>query len=290
MNQRQENPQSQQFEHFMNPQQAYYPQSSSMMTGDFYNSQQNNHYQNQPSSFNAEINVSSLPMPASELTYGNNLQQQENISVTSSPSIEFVTPNFDLYSQDQYQLVNMSSSSTEIDQSLGSFATPTITPAPIIPSHFHKNPDSSSQAASEASTPLPTPGTIVKLTPPSQPIKRTRSAKSAHMHRTLSYESVMSLSDFNVNTTTKRTNSLSPPPSSQPLDHDKVMEALRAKLRKSSSPYQAHRPRPSPEPIPPPNTNPTTGVLLLNLKSRRRKTSVTKRNSGNHHDQGNTNS
>jgi hypothetical protein len=101
---------------------------------------------------------------------------------------------------------------------------------------------------------------------PSKPIKQSS------INRTLSYESVMTLSDLNVNPAP------SVSPVSQPLDHDKVMEALRAKLRRSTSPYAGpSRKKSSPEPQAPPNTYPTTGVLLLNLKSRRRKSSVTKR-------------
>lgn len=113
--------------------------------------------------------------------------------------------------------------------------------------------------------------------PPSEdlvlPSTKTKKNKKSpkNIHRTLSYESVMTLSDMSI----QKSNS-PPPPPPEPLDHDKVMEALRAKLRKSSSPYPT-RPKPSPEPVPIPNTYPTTGVLLLNLKSRRRKSSVTKR-------------
>lgn len=145
----------------------------------------------------------------------------ENVSVaSSSPSIDFISPSFDLYGD---QLMLSSS---------------------------------------------PPPSEDLVLFPP-KPKKGKKSPRN--IHRTLSYESVMTLSDMSI-----RPPSASPPPPPQPLDHDKVMEALRAKLRKSSSPYPS-RPKPSPEPVPIPNTFPTTGILLLNLKSRRRKSSVTKR-------------
>ena len=167
----------------------------------------------------------------------NNLQ--ENASIASSPSIDFVNPsNFDLYNDSNSHM--MLSCSPPSDLPL--FPVPSSTPKPAV----------ESKSISKGK-------------------KKTSSPKK--IHRTLSYESVMTLSDLNI-----RPPSASPPPPAQPLDHDKVMEALRAKLRKSSSPYQLSRPKPSPEPAPPPpNTYPTTGVLLLNLKSRRRKSSVTKR-------------
>jgi hypothetical protein len=78
------------------------------------------------------------------------------------------------------------------------------------------------------------------------------------MKRTLSYENIMELD-------TKQSKP-SPPPQKK-LNHEKVMEALRAKLKKSASP----KAKPAPQPVPPPNTNPTTGVLFLDLKHRRRK-------------------
>ncbi|KAG0768062.1 hypothetical protein G6F16_003386 [Rhizopus arrhizus] len=89
------------------------------------------------------------------------------------------------------------------------------------------------------------------------PIKTQKKQKSA-FHRTLSYESVMELDDNHPK-----------PPSfpEEPLDHGKVMEALRAKLKKSASP----KPRSVSAPVPPPNTYPTTGVLFLDIKNRRRK-------------------
>ncbi|KAI9261750.1 hypothetical protein BY458DRAFT_557343 [Sporodiniella umbellata] len=82
--------------------------------------------------------------------------------------------------------------------------------------------------------------------------------------RVLSYESIMELDMEQPK---------SSPPPQKPLSHEKVMEALRAKLKRSASPKS----KSVPEPIPPPNTNPTTGVLFLDLKHRRRKT--TKKNS-----------
>ncbi|KAG0177214.1 hypothetical protein DFQ29_005094 [Apophysomyces sp. BC1021] len=48
------------------------------------------------------------------------------------------------------------------------------------------------------------------------------------------------------------------------LDHGKVMEALRAKLRRSNSPYHKGAQDQTT------NTSSRTGVLLLNLKSRRK--------------------
>lgn len=174
-------------------------------------------------------------------------QPESTTSVSSSPlsTVDFMSPsNFDLYNGE-----NMIVSSSP----------PPSEDLPLFP----------------PTTTEPT--TMNKVTKSNKGKKKSTSTSSPtkNMHRTLSYESVMTLSDLNI-----RPKSVSPPPPPQPpLDHDKVMEALRAKLRKSSSPYQNNRRKPSPEPVPPPNTYPTTGVLLLNLKNRRRKTSVTKRNS-----------
>ncbi|KAG1466568.1 hypothetical protein G6F46_001819 [Rhizopus delemar] len=92
-------------------------------------------------------------------------------------------------------------------------------------------------------------------TPPST--KPTKKKHKTSMKRTLSYENIMEL-----NTVQPK-----PSPPQKKLNHEKVMEALRAKLKKSASP----KAKPAPQPVPPPNTNPTTGVLFLDLKHRRRK-------------------
>ncbi|KAI7901809.1 uncharacterized protein BX663DRAFT_512489 [Cokeromyces recurvatus] len=268
----------------MNTQKQDY--SPFILTGPYYH----HHQLNSPpthtsSSFHTNRTVSSLPI--TNFSYGNDLQQpqpqpqQDSVSIaSSSPSIGFMSPpSFGLYNQDQHGI--LSSSSKEINQPFCSFTN--IVSAPIVPSNVSDT--NKSQTTSELATPISINNT--------KSVKRRKSGKTGHIHRTLSYESVMSLTDFNVNINTKRNNSLSPTlPSplprslpSQPLDHDKVMEALRAKLRKSSSPSQAHKSKPSlestppppPLPPPPPNTNPTTGILLLNLKNRRRKVSITKR-------------
>lgn len=124
-------------------------------------------------------------------------------------------------------------------------------------------------------------------------IIKSKSGRSI-VHRTLSYENVMNLEEYNTKIMheisinkqkkkeQKRVGSLSPP-MTEPLDHEKVMEALRAKLKRASLPYppcrkpspEHHHSRrsPSPPPPPPPKTFPTTGVLLLNLNNRRRKQS-----------------
>lgn len=190
--------------------------------------------------------TSPMPMTTSEFHY---IQQDNTSSISSSsPSMDFVAPsNFDLY---------------------GSNMTFSCSPPPDLPLF---PPPAANQPAKEITPP------VVKSSPIATNTKGKKKSSTSpkNIHRTLSYESVMTLSDLNIKQATSPPPSLPPP---QPLDHDKVMEALRAKLRKSSSPYQNSRPtKPSPEPVPPPNTYPTTGVLLLNLKSRRRKSSVTKR-------------
>lgn len=194
--------------------------------------------------------TSPMPMTTSEFHY---IQQDNTSSISSSsPSMDFVTPsNFDLYGS------NMSFS---------------CSPPPDLPLF----PPPVNQPAKEIILPVVKSSPIATTTTTTTTKGKKKSSISPkNIHRTLSYESVMTLSDLNIKQATSPPPSLPPP---QPLDHDKVMEALRAKLRKSSSPYQNSRPtKPSPEPVPPPNTYPTTGVLLLNLKSRRRKSSVTKR-------------
>lgn len=131
---------------------------------------------------------------------------------------------------------------------------------------------------------------LPKQTTGNTAIIKSKSGRSI-VHRTLSYENVMNLEEYNTKIMheikinkqkkkeQKRMGSLSPP-RTEPLDHEKVMEALRAKLKRASLPYPPCRkpspePRrsPSPPPPPPPKTFPTTGVLLLNLKNRRRKQS-----------------
>ncbi|KAI9344762.1 hypothetical protein BD770DRAFT_414179 [Pilaira anomala] len=178
---------------------------------------------------------------------------ESTTSVSSSPlsTVDFMSPsNFDLYGENM-----IVSSSPPPSEDLPLFPPTTTTTTTTSSSKSSKSNKGKKKSTS------------------------TSSPTTKNMHRTLSYESVMTLSDLNI-----RPKSVSPPPPppppQPPLDHDKVMEALRAKLRKSSSPYQNNRRKPSPEPVvPPPNTYPTTGVLLLNLKNRRRKTSVTKRSS-----------
>ncbi|KAG1460618.1 hypothetical protein G6F56_005909 [Rhizopus delemar] len=88
-------------------------------------------------------------------------------------------------------------------------------------------------------------------------IKPSSKKYKSALQRTLSYESVMELGAPQK----------SSPTPDEPLDHDKVMEALRAKLKKSASP----KPKQTTEPAPHPNTYPTTGVLFLDIKNRRRK-------------------
>jgi hypothetical protein len=210
------------------------------------------------------MDTSPLPITISEFQYGLAQQQQENVSIaSSSPSIDFISPsNFDLYAAGHDHMM-LSCSPPPVGGSGGMEELD----LPLFPS---------STATVVTPTPIPT-STIIEnkvTTTVNKGKKKASSSPPKNVHRTLSYESVMTLSDLNMN----RPPSASPPPPPQPLDHDKVMEALRAKLRKSTSPYQTTRPaKPSPEPVPPPNTYPTTGVLLLNLKSRRRKSSVTKR-------------
>lgn len=182
---------------------------------------------------------------------------QAGMETNDSSPLPMTTSEFHYGLQQQQEANSISSSSPSMDF--------------ISPSHLDLYSSDSQRMAFSCSPPADIP-----LFPAPEVKSNTNSKgkKKASIHRTLSYESVMTLSDLNI-----RPPSASPPsPPPQPLDHDKVMEALRAKLRKSSSPYQNSRPtKPSPEPVPPPNTYPTTGVLLLNLKSRRRKSSVTKR-------------
>ncbi|RCH85800.1 hypothetical protein CU097_009343 [Rhizopus azygosporus] len=153
----------------------------------------------------------------------------------------------------------------------------------LFSSDYHYNMIETTSAASSPSlefvsitSPQPADLCHIPSSPPELPMfpasapvvtsKPTQRKPRSSIHRTLSYESIMEL---NTNRPKQ-----SPPPQ-QPLDHEKVMEALRAKLRKSSSP----KPKSAPEPTPPPNTYPTTGVLFLDLKHRRRKASASKRNS-----------
>ncbi|KAF7726150.1 hypothetical protein EC973_009042 [Apophysomyces ossiformis] len=63
---------------------------------------------------------------------------------------------------------------------------------------------------------------------------------------------------------TKKSDTFSSTDTDEPLDHGKVMEALRAKLRRSSSPYHKGTQDQST------NTTSRTGVLLLNLKTRKK--------------------
>lgn len=208
-------------------------------------------------------------------------QQQENVSIaSSSPSIDFISPsNFDLYTGGQDHMM-LSSSPPSMAMTTEDLDLPLF--PPTVPP---------SSSATVTPTPIPTAKTHIDNNTKrgAKGKKKASSSPPKNMHRTLSYESVMTLSDLNMN---RKPSPSPPPPPPQPLDHEKVMEALRAKLRKSSSPYQNSRPsKPSPEPTPPPppNTYPTTGVLLLNLKSRRRKSSVTKRsNSGSSSSGGST--
>ncbi|KAI8088031.1 uncharacterized protein B0P05DRAFT_354724 [Gilbertella persicaria] len=228
---------------------------------------QHSQFSDHSSSLQAGINTSpSLPITTSEFQY------METISIaSSSPSLDLISPtHFDVYHDNNSGMV-MSCSPPDMDLPL--FPS-TLTTAPIVPSSRpipRQNSDSSSASSK-------------KTTPNSSPKPHSASTTSRKgAHRTLSYESVMNLGELNMNKNdNKNKMKAASPPNTQPLDHDKVMEALRAKLRRSTSPYQNPRPKPSPEPTPPPpNTYPTTGVLLLNLKNRRRKSSVTKRGSNN---------
>ncbi|GAA5796857.1 hypothetical protein HPULCUR_002235 [Helicostylum pulchrum] len=199
------------------------------------------HHVDTASSLQAGIDNSPVPLTSSEFHYG--IQPECASIASSSPSVDFISPsNFELYGENL-----MLSSSPPAPDDLELFP-------PAI------------GAAVVAETKKANKGK-----------KKSNASSSKNIHRTLSYESVMTLSDLNIRP--KSASPPPPPPPQPPLDHDKVMEALRAKLRRSSSPYQNSRPKPSPEPTPPPppNTYPTTGVLLLNLKNRRRKSSVTKR-------------
>lgn len=183
-----------------------------------------------------QAGMDNSPVPLISSEFHYGIQPECASIASSSPSVDFISPsNFDMYGES----LMLSSSPPPADDLV------------LFPS------------------------TAVETKKVNKGKKKSNASSSKNIHRTLSYESVMTLSDLNI-----RPKSASPPPlpPQPPLDHDKVMEALRAKLRRSSSPYQNSRPKPSPEPAPPPpNTYPTTGVLLLNLKNRRRKTSVTKR-------------
>ncbi|KAL9557191.1 hypothetical protein MBANPS3_001494 [Mucor bainieri] len=242
-------------------------------------------------SLQARLDVSTIPGTSiPEYAFMSHQHRQEAVSVaSSSPSIDLLSPSaFDLYQHQQPQ--SMSCSPPDMDD-LPLFPcsnATTLTTAPIIPSHTlpsntsSKKMHRSTKAPSQSPVPANLPVASFSPPPSSSPSQQNKpkTGRSANMHRTLSYESVMSLDDLNMNKKSSSSPSVPPAPPPQPLDHDKVMEALRAKLRRSSSPYQNTRRKPSPEPTPPPNTYPTTGVLLLNLNSRRRKSSVTKRGSG----------
>lgn len=280
----------------------HHQQNDATMFDSSYFDQASDH---QPTQFSSadlsnslQARLDATPLPGSsisEYAFIQHQQHQEATSVaSSSPSIDLLSPSaFDMYQHQQHQ--SMSCSPPDMDD-LPLFpcsnTTTTLTTAPIIPSHTLPSNVRSHRihhsAKSPSQSPVPTTVTVASSSlsssppPPSHSQQnKSKSGRSATMHRTLSYESVMSLDDLNMNKKSAASPSAPPAPPPQPLDHDKVMEALRAKLRRSSSPYQNTRRKPSPEPIPPPNTYPTTGVLLLNLKSRRRKSSVTKRGSGN---------
>ncbi|CAO3702075.1 unnamed protein product [Rhizopus stolonifer] len=131
------------------------------------------------------------------------------------------------------------------------------------PEYPYSRIESKSTASSPSSDPVPI--SLLPSVPVSQDLSlsfnsttkpSSKKYKSA-LQRTLSYESVMELGDPRK----------SSPIPDEPLDHNKVMEALRAKLKKSSSP----KPKQTIEPAPHPNTYPTTGVLFLDIKNRRRK-------------------
>ncbi|CEP19532.1 hypothetical protein [Parasitella parasitica] len=224
-----------------------------------------------------QARLDACPLPGTLMSEYPFLKNQETASATSpSPSIDVLSPSaFDMYHHQQ----TMSCSPPDMDDlalypSLNTIAT--LKTAPVIPSNLPAGNSTGNRikhTKSESHSPI--------LSNPCQlqQQNKPKSIRSANIHRTLSYESVMNLDDLN---TTKKSGPFPPAtaPPAQPLDHDKVMEALRAKLRRASSPYQNTKPKLLSEPIPPPNTYPTTGVLLLNLKSRRHKSSVKKRCNG----------
>jgi hypothetical protein len=267
---------------------SYFDQSSDRQSTQFSTSDHS-------TSLQARLDASPLPgTSTSEYSFMQHKQEATSVA-SSSPSIDLLSPSaFDMYHHHhQHQAMSCSSppppEMDELPLLHCSNSNPgTLKTAPIIPSHSLTNNTTKSKSHSPVTT------AAIAVTPnqtssPSQPQpNKSKSGRSANIHRTLSYESVMSLDDLNMN----KKSSSSPPapaPPAQPLDHDKVMEALRAKLRRSSSPYQNTKRKSSPEPVPPPNTYPTTGVLLLNLKSRRRKSSVTKRCGGSSSSGGNGN-
>lgn len=266
---------------FDNP---YFDQLSDRQSTQFSSSDQS-------ASLQARLDASPLPgTSTSEYSFMQHQQEATSIA-SSSPSIDLLSPSaFDMYHHHHQAMPCSSPPPADMDDlplfPCSNSSPGTLTTAPIIRSHSLTNNTTKSKSHSPVTTAdvVVTPNQLSSSSQ-SQPNK-SKSGRSANIHRTLSYESVMSLDDLNMN----KKSASSPPapvPPAQPLDHDKVMEALRAKLRRSSSPYQNTKRKPSPEPTPPPNTYPTTGVLLLNLKSRCRKSSVTKRCSGSSSGSGN---
>ncbi|KAG1468622.1 hypothetical protein G6F56_003723 [Rhizopus delemar] len=160
-------------------------------------------------------------------------EQPIDLTSFSSEAPSLLTPEF------QYAILENSSiaSSPSLDFiSAASPSTDFYTPIPHSPPDLPFFP-----------TPVTTP-------------KPTHKKQKSSISRTLSYENIMELTMEQPKPT---------PPPQKPLSHEKVMEALRAKLKRSASPKS----KSAPEPIPPPNTSPTTGVLFLDLKHRRRKSS-----------------
>ncbi|KAI8366238.1 hypothetical protein BD560DRAFT_401059 [Blakeslea trispora] len=202
----------------------------------------------------------------SEALHG--IQGDASVS-SSSPSMDILSPtHFDIQNCTNGKGIT-SCSPPDMDMPL---FPPTLATAPIVPSNglpFQPKREIGTSSTNSS-----------KKSPHMSPRIRHASPARKKAHRTLSYETVLNLGDLDINKSNNKANmTLASPPTVRPLDHEKVMEALRAKLRRSASPYQgSSRRKPSPEPIPPPNTYPTTGVLFLDLKNRRSKSSSSKRN------------
>lgn len=218
-------------------------------------------------------NEQSLNQPHSPFAsdiYLGTLQQHQDIGSSSAPFFASISPNDNTTVLVNNELPDTSSHFNG-HQSLGNNrpAPSCSTPTASSVNKIIKKSTSNTNSKTSGNT------AIIKL----------KSGRSI-VHRTLSYECVMNLKEYNTKimdelnkkndqeNNKRRSRSLS----SEPLDHNKVMEALRAKLKRCSSSsrkIESSTETPSSSsPPPPPNVHPTTGVLLLDLKSRKRKSSV----------------
>ncbi|KAI8969320.1 hypothetical protein BDF20DRAFT_916679 [Mycotypha africana] len=249
------------------------------------------------SSASSSLNILNTPtfdLTTSRSSSNNNNTSDLNTSYSAVTESYFPSTSSDgMMASILPSVQNSPTNSTHSDISIAISDTESIVSKPTgRTQQSQQHPSSTMALQHSTSTTAQQQRSKTSLTPATKP----KLGRSSSMYKTHSYENVMTLSDFNVNSDNSNSQSskkkgnnsslssrrLSPP--SKPLDHDRVMEALRAKILRMNSPKpQAttsgdSKRKPSPEPATrPPNTYPSTGVLYLNLKNRRRKTSVPKR-------------